>query len=192
MGQVEPPLLSSANAVNVIAAQLVAATPPAGVRTKIVAIDGLGGAGKTTLSTALSAALGGAPVVHTDDFASWEEPLGWWQRMLTELLVPLAEGRCARFRRSDWERHALGDWCEVEPAERVIVEGVSSSREAFRPYLTVTVWVDTPEPERLRRGLERDGDHALGLWQEWMASEDDYVAREQPQRHAQVLVSGTR
>jgi len=185
-------LLSSADAVDVIAAQLVVATPPAGVRTKIVAIDGLGGAGKTTLATALSAALGDAPVAHTDDFASWEEPLGWWSRMLTELLIPLAEGRRARFRRSDWERHCLGGWCEVEPAECVIVEGVSSSREAFRPYLTVTVWVDTPEPERLRRGLERDGDHALPLWQEWIASENDYVERAQPQRHAQVLVSGTR
>jgi uridine kinase len=183
---------SSTDAVEVIAARLGAAAPPAGVQTKFVAIDGFGGAGKTTLAVSLSAKLGGVPITHTDDFASWEEPLEWWPRMLAEVLVPLAARRRARYRRHDWERRCLGDWREIEPSECVIVEGVSSSREAFRPYLTVAVWVEAPREERLRRGLERDGHDALPQWEQWMAREDEYAAHERPQEHAHVVVSGVR
>ncbi|MFL5928725.1 MAG: hypothetical protein ACJ77E_17480 [Gaiellaceae bacterium] len=43
---------------------------PAGMTTRIVGIDGPGGAGKTTLSERLAAELD-APIVHTDDFAGW-------------------------------------------------------------------------------------------------------------------------
>jgi hypothetical protein len=46
-------------------------------------------------------ALGDATVVHTDDFASWDEPVDWWPRMLAELFIPLKENRRARYRRSE-------------------------------------------------------------------------------------------
>lgn len=184
--------MSSTDAVAVIAARLAATAPPTGVQTKFLAIDGLGGAGKTTLAVSLSAKLGGAPIAHTDDFASWEQPLDWWPRMLAEVLVPLAAGRQARYRRRDWERRRLGNWREIEPSECVIIEGVGSSRAVFRPYLTVAVWVEAPREERLRRGLERDGHGALPQWEQWMAREDEYAARESPQKHADVVVSGVR
>jgi putative protein kinase ArgK-like GTPase of G3E family len=45
---VEPTLLSNADAVAVITAQVGSVVPPAGMRTRIVGIDGLGGAGKST------------------------------------------------------------------------------------------------------------------------------------------------
>jgi predicted kinase len=54
-----------------------ASQAPTDVRTRIVAVDGHGGAGKSSLAQLLSAELG-APVVHTDDFASWDNPLDWW------------------------------------------------------------------------------------------------------------------
>ncbi len=46
-------------------------------RPLLVAVDGPGGAGKSTFAERLSLALGGAPVVPTDDFASADAPLGW-------------------------------------------------------------------------------------------------------------------
>lgn len=48
------------------------ARAPVDVTTKIIAIDGCGGAGKSTLATQISAALDSCPVIHTDDFASWD------------------------------------------------------------------------------------------------------------------------
>jgi hypothetical protein len=56
-------------------------TPPEGMTTRVVAIDGHGGAGKSTLAKRLAKELGGAQIVETDDFASWDNPLNWWPRL---------------------------------------------------------------------------------------------------------------
>jgi uridine kinase len=74
----------------------------------------------------------------------------------------------------------------------VILEGVSAMRDAFRPFLSYTIWVETPRDERLRRGLERDGAEAFEQWQAWMTAEDDYIQREHPMETADIVVDGTR
>ena len=51
--------------------------------TRITAVDGPGGAGKSTLAAALAVELG-AQLVHTDDFASWENRLDWWPSLVAE------------------------------------------------------------------------------------------------------------
>jgi len=174
---------------------------PRGMATKIVAVDGPGGAGKSTLAERLAAELGGAPIIHTDDFASWDNPVDWWPDLIEQALQPLAAGLPARFTLTTWGGPARASRV-VEPSEIVILEGVSASREAFRPFLTYSIWIETPRDLRLRRGLDRD--HrvriALGLepdpeqasanWRQWMAAEDEYVARERPQAHADRVVSG--
>ena len=129
------------------------------MRTKILAVDGLGGAGKSTLAAALATRLA-APIVHTDDFASWDHPLDWWPRLLAEVLEPLSRNEACRFRRTDWEGTGREEWVAVEPADVVILEGVGASRAVFHPFVTCAVWVETPREERLRRGLERDGEAA--------------------------------
>ena len=75
-------------------------------------------------------------------------------------------------------------------AAAVILEGVSASREAFRPFLTYSVWIETPRDVRLRRGLERDGDDARAQWEAWMAEEDDYVSRERPHDYVDLILAG--
>ncbi len=45
--------------------------------TKVIGIDGHRGSGKTTLTDHLGGRLG-AGIVHTDDFASWENAKDWW------------------------------------------------------------------------------------------------------------------
>ena len=172
-----------------VAAQVLARRPPAGMRTRIAAVDGPGGAGKSTVAARLAEALGDVQIVHTDDFASWDEPTGWWPRLLAEVLEPLARGVPARFRPTAWDGEARED-VEVRPADAVVLEGVTASRQAFRPYLTFCVWVETPPELRLRRGLERDGEDARELWERWMAAEDEYVARERPAARADVVVRG--
>jgi uridine kinase len=167
-----------------------AAAAPAGMRSKIIAVDGLAGAGKTTLARLLAAALGDAPIVHTDDFASWEDPLDWWPRLLEQVLVPLSQNQPGRFQRYDWKAEQLAEWNDLPPSDYIILEGVSASRVAFRPYLTLSVWVQTPRELRLRRGLARDGADAHSKWLRWMAAEDAYIKREQPQRAADFVLSG--
>ena len=71
-----------------------------------------------------------------------------------------------------------------------MLEGVSASREAFRPFLTFSIWVETPRELCLQRGLERDGEQARVQWEAWMAEEDEYVEREQPRERADLVLRG--
>jgi uridine kinase len=166
----------------------IRAAPPRAGATRIVAVDGPGGAGKTTLAQQLAAELC-APVVHTDDFASWDDPVDWWPRLLAHVLEPLAAGRAARFTPSSWDGPAR-EPVEIAPAPFVVLEGVTASRAAFRPYLAYSIWVETPRDVRLARGLERDGAEARGQWEKWMAAEDRYVAEERPAEHVDRVVRG--
>ena len=57
---------------------------------RLVAVDGPGGAGKSTFAGALSEAVGGAPVIHTDDLAA-DNPIDWWPRLLEDVIEPFTE-----------------------------------------------------------------------------------------------------
>jgi uridine kinase len=132
--------------------------------TFIVAVDGGGGAGKSTFADALSK-VWPAAIVHTDDFASWDNAIDWWPRLRAEVLVPIREGREARFQKYDWNSRALGEWETVAPG-RIILEGVSASRSEFRPCLDYCIWIETPHDLRLARGLQRDGEAMEPQWRD--------------------------
>ncbi|PXX54075.1 cytidylate kinase-like protein [Nocardia tenerifensis] len=158
--------------------------------TRLVAIDGPGGAGKSTLAGRLARECD-AVVVPTDSFASWDNPLNWWPRLETQVLQPLGRDEAARYQRYDWDRRVLAEWHDIEPGGVVVLEGVSSARAIVRSRLSLSVWVDTPRDLRLDRGLERDGSAARALWDRWMADEDVHFANDETRSSADVIVSGT-
>src|SRR5579871_637864 len=143
---------------------------PSGVATVVVAIDGLSGAGNSSLARRLADKLCGQ-IVTTDDFASWETPFDWEEQFLEAVLNPLACGETARYQPRSWAGETKQP-AVVAPGGVVIVEGVGSSRTPFRPFLAYTIWVHTPQELRLQRGLDRDGEEARGLWEKWMLAED--------------------
>ena len=171
--------------------------------TTLIAIDGLGGAGKSTLAAQVREALEDAAVVGVDDFyrpiaATERARLGPkegydryfdWERLRDEVLVPLSRESRARYRRYDWATNRLAEWHEVEPGSVVIVEGVYSTRPELRPYFGATVYVDTPRAQRLARMLDRGYENLL--WAEhWMAAEDWYVNHVRPFESVDVVVQG--
>ena len=169
---------------------ILASTSPDQMKTRIVAIDGCGGAGKTTFAASLAGTLENCPAIHTDDFASWNNPIDWYPRLIEQVLEPLRHNQVAHFQKFDWQANQLGQWETVKPCSVVILEGVSSSRSEFRPYLSFAIYIETDRDLRLKRGLERDGEAALPLWQQWMAEEDEYVLRDRPQEYADIVISG--
>jgi uridine kinase len=157
--------------------------------TALVAVDGFGGAGKSHFAARLAATDPRLSVVHTDDFASWDEGLDW-ERLRHQVIDPILADQPARYQRYDWDEQRLAEWHEIPPGGVMVVEGVSCSRLSLADAYDLAVWVHAPRELCLARGLERDGQAALGLWQKWMADEDDYVDREGPERRAAVVVDG--
>src|SRR3954452_20843011 len=159
---------------------------------RLVGIDGCGGAGKTTFAQRLTAAADNNwPVIHTDDFATHDEPLEWWPRMLAQVIDPVSRNQPATFHPYDWVRRRPSDQqTTVMPADVVLIEGVGATRKAWRDRLARRIWIDTDSDLRLRRGLDRDGDELADFWRDWRIAEDRYVADEQPQQHADLVIAG--
>ena len=181
---------------------------PTSTSVNLIAIDGLGGAGKSTLSAAVSDELEQrhkqVSVIHFDDFylpsslrpmgVGVDAPIGGnfdWERLRDQVLVPLRQGRTARYARYDWQQDTLAEMHEVQRGGIVIVEGVGSSRRELSQYYDLRVWVDCSSGERLRRGIARDGESSRDRWEnDWMPSEERYLAEHRPDLAADLKVSG--
>jgi uridine kinase len=174
--------------LSLLLAAVRAARAPAGVRTRIVAIDGGGGAGKSSLAAWLAAELD-APVIRTDDFASWEDPVDWWPELIERALEPLAAGGPARYRPTSWGGDEQAP-VVIESGGTVLVEGVTALRRAFRPYCAFGIWVETARARRLQRGIARDGERARSRWEQWMEAEDRYIELQRPHSYADFVLPG--
>jgi uridine kinase len=85
---------------------------------------------------------------------------------------------------------SLAGWKTVAPHPFVVLEGVTCTRRAISDRLAVRVWVDAPADERLRRGIERDGESHRHLWERWMPDEAEFFARDGTRARADFIVDG--
>lgn len=171
----------------------ILAGPVAGP-TRLVGVDGPSGSGKSTLARRLHARLPGSGLVEVDDFLSWQDFDGWWPRFVEQVMDPILAGRDARYQVRDWSDDefgtSLGGWKTLTWSPVVVVEGVTCTRRAARPFLAYSIWVEVPEALRLRRGLERDGESHRDLWLRWMREEELFFAADETSRHADLRVDG--
>lgn len=176
-------------AFQALADEILAARSP-----QLIAVDGRAGSGKTTFATRLRRFLPGAVVIEVDDFLDWGDLDDWWPRLDKEALAPLLAGDRARFRTRDWEGDPLGKsldgWRDLEPAQTIIVEGVTSSRAAIAGRLSMSFWLEAPRNVRMARGIARDGEAMRPFWQDWMRLEDEFFVRDDASRRARYVVAG--
>lgn len=184
--------MNSARAVAWLAHAL--ATGPQTQSVRLVAVDGRAGSGKSTFARGLSTALGGAAVLELDDFLAWDDLTEFWPRLEAQVLLPLFEGRHARYQVRDWEHdpygRGLGGWKELPPSPLVIVEGVGAARRELRSRLTYAVWIETPPDVCLRRGISRDGVERTSLWMTWQEQESAFFEADPVPSHAHLIVDG--
>lgn len=169
-------------------------------KTKFIGIDGRGGSGKSTLAKILSKKLN-AQIIHTDDFATQDNPFEWQDSLINTVFNPIISGaKTLNYHPSKWWPDHHPEPVINQPVTQImILEGVTALRKQFRPYLSLSIFVDTPANICLARGLERDKDnsdltpHALtALWQEWAEFENSYLAQHNPQSYADLVISGTK
>lgn len=155
--------------------------------TRLIAIDGLGGAGKTTLARRV-AELTGGHVVHLDELGTWPDGPDI-MRLLREVVVLLGAGAVASYRAWDWTAMQLGAWRSVPAGGVVLIEGSGSTSLEVAESLTFSVWVDCPEEIRLERTLARDGQQVRVAWKHWTTWEASYLATHQPRTRAELVVA---
>jgi uridine kinase len=165
--------------------------------TKIIGIDGHGGAGKSSLAGYLVGHLG-AGIVHTDDFASWENPKDWWPLLIEYVFDPLRSGeQSLSYPRSQWwPGHKPEPVLHQPVSDTLVLEGVGSLRQEFRQFLSVAIFVDAPREVCIERGTTRDAamgskEEVLGRWNEWFDDELGYMARHNPEQFADIVIDGT-
>jgi uridine kinase len=166
--------------------------------TLFIGIDGHAGSGKSSLAQVLADTFK-AEIIHIDDFATWDQIFPWHTRLITDVFLPISKG-------ADMISYAKTSWWEghnPEPATNqpvtpvMLLEGVDALRRELRPYLSVHIFVDTPEATCLARGIKRD----LGvskpleeietLWHQWREGEDRYMTEHTPKLYADVIFDGT-
>lgn len=168
-----------------------------------VAIDGLGGAGKSTLAVLVGHGLKHVSIVRVDDFyrplhrdeqATIDPEYGYrnffdWERIRDSALAPLRAGTRASYQRLDWITGMLAEVVEVEHNPIIVVEGVYSSRPELRAMLDLAIFIETPREIRRARMIAR-GQNSTDWIGRWMAAEDWYLENIRPHEKADLVVAG--
>jgi uridine kinase len=156
--------------------------------TRVVAIDGRSGAGKTSLASALRDRLH-APVVSLEDlYGGWDGLEHGIDLLVSEVLEPLAAGEAARVPKYDW---VAGKWAApsaIEPPDILIVEGVGAGARRASERVSVLVWLELPASARKKRALDRDGEAFAPYWDQWAAQEDLMLARDHTPDRADIII----
>ncbi|MFF1545617.1 uridine kinase [Streptomyces sp. NPDC058291] len=166
--------------------------PPSCGPVRLIAVDGHAGSGKSTFAAALAEALGGAPVLHLDDFASHDELFAWTGRLLGQVIEPLGRGEQARYTPYDWRARRFGRPQPLPAGPVVLLEGVGAGRRALRPALACLLWMDLPAEEAWARGRSRDGEEQREFWDGWVPAEVGHFAEDPSRPYADLLVRQLR
>ena len=159
--------------------------------TRLVCVDGPSGSGKSTLGRRLADALGDPPLVHMDDlFPGWDGLAAAVPLLTEQIITPLAAGRSAGYRRYDWDRGEFAETRHLGRPAVLVVEGVAAGSRPTAPYTSLLVWVEAPRADRLRRGLERDGETYRPHWERWASQEAAHFAADGTRNRADLRVDG--
>jgi dephospho-CoA kinase len=165
-------------------------------RPLLIAIEGYGGSGKTTVARQLAIALGNACVVAVDDFIvkdklcepSWDSGVFDRDRLERQVLAPGRNGQPMRYQRLDWATNTLGEPVEVADIDYLIVEGITAYHPTIERYYDVKIWIETPLKLAAHRGRARDGSAENSAhWELWARNDRAYQRRYHPKRRADYI-----
>ena len=162
--------------------------PRAGA-TRVVAVDGRSGAGKTSLAASLAGQLE-APVLSLEGlYGGWDGLEHGIDLLVSDVLKPLAAGVAARVPSYDWVAREWAEPLLLEPPDVLIVEGVGAGARRAAAFESLLVWLEAPAPTRKKRALARDGDTFAPYWDQWAAQEEKLLAREHTPNRADIVIN---
>ena len=157
--------------------------------TKVIAVDGPSGAGKTGFAKALAERLPGAQLLHMDDlYPGWDGLERAVIDLHNQVLARLARGEQAAYRQWDWEHDRYGEWHSLPATNLLLMEGVGSGAGPGRQLVSALIWLEADRDVRFRRGIQRDGNSYQPHWQRWAAREDALFASDGTRNRADLIV----
>jgi hypothetical protein len=178
---------------------LAAALPGPSTGVRLIAVDGRGAGGKSTLSDRLQAVIPGSAVVHTDDIAWNHSIFDWATQMIDGILEPLRRGEAVHYQPPGWAPNGRDGYIDLPAGlHTVIIEGVGASRRELSSLLDASLWVQSDFVDARDRGIRRDvesgvnGDEAgaAEFWDVWMAEELPFLEQDRPWDRAAAIVAG--
>lgn len=174
----------------------------------VVAIDGRGGAGKSSLARKLVARVAKSAHIEHDWFhlpkAQVVDSCRFdHTRLLSEVIMPFRSGSPKlSFLRYNWGYLAGGPDgfhdtpSAIEETDVLILEGCDTLHHSLVSQLDLCIWVDTPPQVALERGIRRDIDEyqldpeaVNASWAEWTAWESEALARDDRRTRAHIIFS---
>jgi uridine kinase len=166
----------------------------------IVAIDGRCAAGKSTLAALLRDVYGGNAlnVLMMDQFflrpeQRTAERLAHpgenvdHERFLSEVLLPLSEGKGFSYRPYDCQQGVLAEPIEITPKAINIVEGSYSLHPSLAGYYDIKVFMDIGKDEQMCRIRKRESAKSAAMFESrWIPLEEQYFAAMQVERQCDV------
>jgi uridine kinase len=173
----------------------------------IMAIDGRGGAGKSSLARSIVSSLPGAAHFEYDWFHLPQAEIAGherydYDRLKRDVLVPFKDGqRDFEVARYNWGYLAgkpdgfAPESVMVNGVDIIVLEGCGALHPSLLSSFDLTIWLDTDADEALRRGMRRDVEE-YGLdpervkeaWAEWSAWERESLKSEDRRRLADLVV----
>ncbi len=170
-------------------AKQIEGLPPLAGSTRVVAIDGPAGSGKTTLAEQLAAQLSGAQVLNTDQlYSGWDGLAEGARRLVDAVLLPLSEGAEGIVRPWDWTASSEGEPRALPACTTLIVDGAGSGSRAAAQFLSIIIWLDADAQLRRQRATQRDGEIFAEHWDRWAAQERELFEREQTHERADLVI----
>ena len=167
----------------------IAELPPLAGQTRVIAVDGPAGSGKTTLAAQLGERLDDSLVLNTDQlYPGWDGLEDGAQRLVDDVLLPLSAGLAAAVRPWDWSSGSEGEPRELTACATLIVDGAGCGSRAAAEFVSMIIWLDAEPELRQQRALERDGEMFAPHWESWAEQERALFEREQTRQRADLII----
>lgn len=165
----------------------------------IIAIDGMCGSGKTTLSEEIESQFN-IPVFHLDEYylPFDKRPKDWQHicagnmdlaRLESEVLIPLVAGEAVHTYRY-FCHEGRKERCDVAPTNFAVIEGTYSLYPTLQPYYDLKIFLKISKQEQERRLRKREGDRYPNFVTTWIPMEQHYFDSMQIEKCADFIVEG--